>query len=100
VLWALAKTEAPSYKYPSELVLSAPDTAKAEMSFTVRVMAYDEKGRSKPQAGAKVTGAAKPTGADGRTTVTLSKPAKLIALAKGEIPSAREPVCLGGKCPK
>jgi hypothetical protein len=100
VLWALAKTEAPSYKYPSELVLSAPDTAKAGMSFTVRVMAYDEKGRSKPQAGAKVTGAAEPTGADGRTTVTLSKPAKLIARATGEIPSAREPVCLGGKCPK
>jgi hypothetical protein len=100
VLWALAKTEAPSYKYPSELVLSAPDTTKAGMSFTVRVMAYDEKGRSKPQAGAKVTGAAQPTGADGRTTVTLSKPAKLIARATGEIPSAREPVCVGGKCPK
>jgi len=100
VLWALAKTEAPSYKYPSELVLSAPDTAKAGMSFTVRVMAYDEKGRSKPQAGAKVTGAAEPTGADGRTTVTLSKPAKLIARAAGEIPSAREPVCVGGKCPR
>ncbi len=100
VLWALAKTEAPSYKYPSELVLSAPDTTKAGMSFTVRVMAYDEKGRSKPQAGAKVTGAAEPTGADGRTTVTLGKPAKLVARAAGEIPSARVPVCLGGKCPK
>jgi len=100
VLWTLARAEAPSYKYPSELVLSAPDTAKAGMSFTVRVMAYDEKGRSKPQAGAKVTGAAAPTGADGRTTVTLSKPAKLIARATGEIPSARAPVCLGGKCPK
>jgi len=100
VLWALAKTEAPSYKYPNELVLSAPNAAKAGMSFTVRVMAYDEKGRSKPQAGAKVTGAAEPTGADGRTTVTLGKPAKLIARAAGEIPSARVPVCLGGKCPK
>ena len=96
VLWTLA----PSYPYPDELVLEGPNTAKAGMSFTVRVWAYDEKGRKKPQKGAKVTGAAAPTGADGRTTVTLSKPAKLIARATGEIPSAREPVCLGGKCPK
>jgi hypothetical protein len=100
VLWALAKTEAPGYTYPDELTLKAPNAVKAGMSFTVRVMAYDEKGRSKPQAGAKVTGAAKPTGADGRTTVTLSKPAKLIARAAGEIPSPREPVCVGGKCPR
>jgi hypothetical protein len=96
VLWTLA----PSYPYPDELVLEAPDTANAGMEFTVRVWAYDEKGRKKPQAGAKVSGAAAPTGADGRTTVTLSKPAGLIARATGEIPSAREPVCIGGKCPK
>jgi hypothetical protein len=96
VLWTLA----PSFPYPDELVLTAPAKAKAGTSFTVRVMAYDEKGRSKPQAGAKVTGAAEPTGAGGRTTVTLSKPAKLIARAAGEIPSARAPICLGGKCPK
>jgi len=96
VLWTLA----PSYPYPDELALEAPNTAKAGMSFTVRVWSYDEKGRRKPQAGAKVTGAAEPTGADGRTTVTLGKPAKLIARAAGEIPSNREPVCVGGKCPK
>ncbi len=96
VLWTLA----PSYPYPDELVLSAPITAKAGMEFTVRVWAYDEKGRRTPQAGAKVTGAAEPTGADGRTEVTLSKPARLIARAAGQIPSAREPVCLGVKCPK
>jgi hypothetical protein len=96
VLWTLA----PSYPYPDELVLSGPNSAQAGMPFTVRVWAYDEKGRRKPQAGAKVTGAAAPTDAQGRTTVTLSKPAKLIARATGEIPSAREPVCLGGKCPK
>jgi len=100
VLWALAKTEAPDFKYPDELALTAPDSAMAGKSFTVRVWAYDEKGRKSPQAGAKVTGAAQPTGADGRTTVTLSKPAKLIARATGEIPSAREAVCIGGKCPK
>lgn len=96
VLWDLA----PSYPYPDELVLSAPNSVKAGASFKVRVLAYDEKGRSKPAAGVKVTGASAPTGADGRTTVTLTKPAKLIARASGDIPSAGEPVCVGGKCPK
>src|SRR3954447_22343755 len=100
VLWALATTEAPDYKYPEELVLTGPNSAKAGMPFTVRVFSYDEKGRSKPAAGVKVSGAGAPTGADGRTTVTLSKPAKLMATAAGEIPSAREPVCIGAKCPK
>ncbi len=99
VLWALAKTEAPDYKYPGELVLTAPASATAGSSFTVRVWSYDEKGRKTPQSGAKVTGAAEPTGADGRTTVTLSKPAKLTATATGEIPSAKVAVCVGGKCP-
>ena len=99
VLWALAKTEAPDFTYPDELVLSAPDSALGGKSFTVRVWAYDEKGRKSPQAGAKVTGAGKTTGADGRTTVTLSRSAKLIARAAGEIPSAREAVCIGINCP-
>lgn len=100
VLYALATTEAPDYKYPDELVLTGPNTAKAGVPFSVRVFSYDEKGKSKPAAGVKVTGAGAPTGADGRTMVTLSKPAKLMATAAGEIPSAREPVCLGSKCPK
>jgi hypothetical protein len=96
VLWDLA----PSFPYPDELVLEAPNTAKAGQSFKVKVLAYDEKGKSKPAAGVKVTGASAPTDAGGRTTVTLMKPAKLIARGGGDIPSAREPVCLGGKCPK
>jgi hypothetical protein len=100
VLYALVKTEAPDFSYPDELVLTAPDTAKAGMPFTVRVWAYDGKGKRTPHAGAKVTGAAEATGPDGRTTVTLGKPAKLSARASGEIPSAREAVCIGGKCPK
>jgi hypothetical protein len=101
VLWALAKTEAPDYKYPEELVLTGPNgSVKAGMPFPVRVFSYDEKGKSKPASGVKVTGAGAPTGADGRTMVTLTKPAKLIATAAGEIPSAREPICVGGKCPK
>jgi hypothetical protein len=100
VLYSLVKTEAPDYAYPDELVLTPPTSTKAGATFTVRVWAYDGKGKRTPQAGAKVTGAAEPTGADGRTTVTLSKPARLSARAAGEIPSAREAVCVGGKCPK
>ncbi|HET9592563.1 MAG TPA: hypothetical protein VFP17_06570 [Solirubrobacterales bacterium] len=100
VLYALVKTEAPSYKYPEELVLTGPNTAKAGVPFTVRVLSYDEKGKSRPAAGVKVTGASAPTGADGRTMVTLSRPAQLTATAAGGIPSAREPVCIGSKCPK
>jgi hypothetical protein len=96
VLWDLA----PSFPYPDELVLEGPNKAKAGVPFAVRVFAYDEKGKRKPAKGVKVTGASEPTGADGRTTVTLNKPAKLIARAAGEIPSAREPVCIGSKCPK
>ncbi|HEU4599598.1 MAG TPA: hypothetical protein VFS26_07620 [Solirubrobacterales bacterium] len=100
VLWALVRTEAPDYAYPDELGLKAPDAVKAGVPFTVRVFAYDGKGKRTPLKGAKVTGADKPTGADGRTTVMLNKPARLIARAAGEIPSAREAVCVGGKCPK
>jgi hypothetical protein len=100
VLWALVRTEAPDYAYPNELALTAPDTAKAGKAFTVRAFSYDGNGNRKPAGGVKVTGAADPTGADGRTEVTLSKPAQLIARKSGEIPSASEPVCIGGKCPK
>jgi len=96
VLWDLA----PSYPYPDELALEGPDKAKAGVPFGVRVFSYDEKGKRKPAKGVKVTGASGPTGADGRTTVTLTKPAQLSARAAGEIPSAREPVCIGSKCPK
>lgn len=96
VLWDLA----PSFPYPDELALTAPKAAKAGAPFTVKVVSYDEKGKAKPVAGAKVTGAGAPTGKDSRTTVTLSKPATLIARMAGSIPSAREPVCVGGKCPR
>jgi hypothetical protein len=94
VLWAYVR-----FPYPDELALVAPDRAQAGVPFKVRVFAYDEHGRKKPVAGAKVTGAATPTGGDGRTTVTLAKPARLIARHGTEIPSNREAVCVGGKCP-
>jgi hypothetical protein len=95
VLWALA-----SFPYPDELALSAPDKATPGAPFEVRVFSYDDKGKKKPAAGVTVTGASAPTGADGRTTVTLTKPRRLIARHGKDIPSNSEAVCVGGKCPK
>lgn len=100
VLWALAVTEPPSFAYPDELALTAPRSVTAGKPFTVRVFAYDEKGRRRPQAGATVTGATGPTGADGRATVRLTKPRRLIARHADGIPSNRVAVCVGGKCPR
>ncbi len=95
VLWALA-----SFPYPDELALVAPGKATAGEPFGVRVFAYDDKGKKKPAAGVTVTGASSPTAADGRTTVTLAKPKRLIARHGTDIPSNRAAVCVGGKCPK
>jgi hypothetical protein len=95
VLWDLA----PSYPYPDELGLTAPAEATAGLPFTVSVVSYDEKGKSKPAAGVKVTGASAPTGADGKATVVLAEPGLLSATKTGEIPSNRAVVCVGGICP-
>ena len=96
VLWYLA----PGFPYPDELWLEAPRRTMAGEPFAVRVFSYDEKGKRKPAAGVAVSGAQSPTGADGRTTVVLSKPRRLIARDSGEIPSNRVAVCVGGKCPQ
>jgi len=96
VLWYLA----PSFPYPDELALSAPDEVMSGQPFQVRVFSYDDKGKKKPAAGVTVAGATSPTGADGRTTVELTKPTRLIARHGKDIPSNGEPVCVGGKCPK
>lgn len=95
VLWALA-----GFPYPDELALVAPDRVAAGQEFKVRVFAYDDKGRKKPAAGVTVSGAEGPTGADGRATVVLNRPQRLIARHGKDIPSNREAVCVGGKCPK
>lgn len=94
VLWDLA----PSYPYPDELSISAPESVVAGVPFNVSVVSYDDKGKRKPAAGVTVSGAAAPTGADGRTTVTLSKPRLLLA-EKGDLIPSRAPVCVGAKCP-
>lgn len=99
VLWALAKTTAPSYKYPEELVVTAPHSVKKGQSFAARVFSYDEKGKRKPVAGARLTGASGPTDAQGKTMVTLNGPRRLAATKSGLIPSAKVAVCIGRKCP-
>jgi hypothetical protein len=95
VLWDLA----PSYPYPEELVLSAPQQATAGVPFAVHVYAYDEKGKHKPMKGATVTGATGPTDASGQVMVTLTEPTLISAAIGNAIPSAQEPVCFGSKCP-
>ena len=97
VLWDLA----PSYPYPNELVLEAPSFATAGTPIPVKVLSFDEKGKSKPVAGAIVTGAAGPTAANGTTTVTLTASSSLVATHGKEIPSAAVDVsvCPGPICP-
>jgi hypothetical protein len=92
VLWDLA----PSYPYPNELSLTVPRVVTEGKPFSVKVVSYDEKGRAKPAAGVKVTGASGLTASNGKTTVTLSKSRQLRATKSGEIPSARVSVCVGG----
>jgi hypothetical protein len=94
VLWALAP-----YPYPDELALSAPAEAVAGVPFEARVFAYADDGKRKPAAGVTVTGAALPTDAEGRATVVLTEPTKLIARAGKDIPSNQVAVCIGGTCP-
>jgi hypothetical protein len=91
VLWDLA----PSYPYPNELSLTVPKAVNAGKPFNVKVVSYDEKGKAKPAAGVKVTGASGLTKANGTTTVTLSKSGHLTATKGDEIP-ARASVCVGG----
>jgi hypothetical protein len=93
VLWDLA----PSYPYPNELVLEVPDVTTSGTPFTAHVFSYDEKGKRKPVSGAKVTGAAAPSAADGSVTVTVMGPTLLQATHGKEIPSPT--VCVAGQCP-
>jgi hypothetical protein len=102
VLWDLA----PSYPYPNELALEAPERVDSGTPFEVRVVSYDEKGKRKPVSGAKIVGApGVVTGADGRASVTLSASVPLyegLSATHGkDIPSAAAPVyvCVAGSCP-
>ena len=94
VLWGYG-----SYPYPDELGLTAPADAQANVPFTVTVVAYDEKGKRSPVAGATVSGASGPTDSAGHATVTLAGPAKLVAKHGKDTPSGPAAVCVDGKCP-
>jgi hypothetical protein len=94
VLWALEP-----YPYPNELSLIAPDVATAAAPFEVRVFSYSDKGKRKPAVGVAVSGATTPTDAEGRTTVTLTGPATLVATHGKDIPSNQVAVCVSGTCP-
>ena len=94
VLWALA-----GFPYPNELSLVAPAEAQAGVPFEVTVYSYNDKGKRKPASGATLTGAAGPTGADGRATVTVTGPSTLVARHGKDIPSNGVAVCVAGVCP-
>jgi hypothetical protein len=101
VLWDLA----PSYPYPNELSLVAPERTESGVPFVVRVFSYDEKGKRKPVAGAKIAGTdGVVSGADGSATVTLAATGPqyetLYATHGKDIPSPAAPVfvCVGGSC--
>jgi hypothetical protein len=98
VLFALAESDPKTFAYPEELALVAPGKASAGKAFTVTAYSYDEKGKRKPAAGVKVTGAAGLTAANGKTTVTVAKPRFLTATKDDLIPD-RAAVCIGAKCP-
>ncbi|HYJ21821.1 MAG TPA: hypothetical protein VEW07_07355 [Solirubrobacterales bacterium] len=106
VLWSYA----PSFPYANELALEAPERVESGVPFAVRAFSYDETGKRKPIAGAKVSGvsgsALAVTDADGRATVTLTAPGgvpqyeTLQATHGKDIPSPAEPVylCVAGSC--
>jgi hypothetical protein len=101
VLWDLA----PSFPYPNELAIEAPERAETGVPFEVRVFSYDEKGKRKPVSGARIAGSGGVvTGADGRATVTLAAASPqyetLRATHGKDIPSPSAPVfvCVGGSC--
>jgi hypothetical protein len=83
VLWALA-----GFPYPNELELKVPSLVEVGVPFKVKVFSYDDKGKRKPVAGAKVTKATAPTAADGTTEVTLGAPKLLRATHGKDLPSS------------
>jgi hypothetical protein len=98
VLFALAESDPKTFAYPDELSLVGPAKVRAGMAFTVTAYTYDDKGKRKPAAGVKVSGAAGLTAANGKTTVTVTKP-RLLTATKGDLIPDRAAVCIGAKCP-
>jgi hypothetical protein len=101
VLWYLA----PTFPPPPELRLNAPARAQPDVPYQVIVYSYADDGTRSPAAGARVTGAAAPTGAGGRTMVTSTQEGTdtLQATHGRDIPSNRVKVCVDAdlsRCPQ
>jgi hypothetical protein len=98
VLWYLA----PSFPYPSELELEAPNSASPGAEVEVEVVEYADDGTRGPAAGATVSGGSSPvtTDAQGRASVALgSDEASLRATSGPAIPSNEVTVCVqAGEC--
>jgi hypothetical protein len=90
VLWYLS----PGFPAPNELQLVAPPVAQSGKPFAVKVSSFNDAGQKSPVAGALVSGAQSPTGADGTTTVTLTQGVALQALHGADIPSNTRIVCV------
>jgi hypothetical protein len=91
VLWYLS----PKFPPPPELALQAPARAKPNVPFQVTVYSYADDGTRHPAAGATVTGATQPTGAQGHTLVRLTAGAHALrATHSPGIPSNHIQVCV------
>lgn len=88
VLWYLAQSF--NLASPDELYLKAPQRVRKGKSFRVRVVAFDDKGRSRPVEGARLSlaGAGK-TNARGYTRTRIKGKTRLVARAPGLIVSNR-----------
>lgn len=81
--------------YP--LGLAGPSRVTAGKAFTLRVVAYNAKGKAKPVSGVKVSGASRPSNAHGLVTVTETHRGKVhfAASGKGYVRSAPLTVKVG-----
>ena len=93
ILWYLA----PSFPYPAELALEAPDVAEPESDVAVEVARYADDGARSPVAGATVSGGsgAATTDAQGTATVSVGSGDVTLRATRGaDIPSNEERVCV------
>jgi hypothetical protein len=93
VLWYLA----PSFPYPPELALEAPDRVDPGSQVAVEVSEYADDGTRTPAAGATVSGGNAPVTADaqGRASVAVGSSDVTLTAARGtDIPSNQAAVCV------
>lgn len=90
VLWYLDRSY--SAPIPDELRLLAPASVRSGSVATVRVLAFDGEGRSRPAVGVRVFAGpdlAGTTDSAGRIGVRVNQPIRLVARSSGLIPSNR-----------